>query len=133
MGTIGQALATDQSSTYSEQILEMFGDLTDLRREFEAFRRRTDAEVSALRVRVDADKSRAEELFEEVSAARGDAVGQYRESVTRALADGEAQWASDVDRQTRALRGEFDDFKFGVNAKLRELWDSVKTVGRHFA
>jgi hypothetical protein len=38
-----------------------------------------------------------------------------------------------VDKQARALRAEFDDYKFGVNAKLLELWDSVKTVGRQFA
>jgi hypothetical protein len=38
-----------------------------------------------------------------------------------------------VDAQTRALQAGFDDYKFGVSAKLRELWDSVKTVGRQFA
>ena len=127
-----QAMA-DQTSTYSAQMLDMFGDLKELRREFEAFKRRTEEEMRALRATVESNKSKAEELFHEVRTQRGEAVGRYREEVTQCLADEEKQWHMDVDKQTRALRSEFDDYKFGVNAKLLELWDSVKTVGRQFA
>jgi len=82
---------------------------------------------------VEANKGKAEVLFTEVSAQRGEAVGRYRELVSQELEDGEARWRGDVDAQTRALQAGFDDYKFGVSAKLRELWDSVKTVGRQFA
>ena len=43
-----QAMA-DQSTVYSAQILDMFGDLKELRREFEAFRKHTEGEMKTLR------------------------------------------------------------------------------------
>ena len=120
-----QALA-DQSATYSAQLLDMFSDLKELRREFDAFRRRTEKEMTTLRATVEANKGKAESLFEEVSAQRSEAVGKYRAHVTQKLEDEERQWHMDVDKQTRALRAEFEDYKFGINAKLHELLDNLK-------
>ena len=67
-----------------------------------------------------------------VTEARGDAVGAYKEHVTRALEDEEKQWQIDVDKATRRLRAEFDDYKFVVNEKMREVWDAVRVAGRRF-
>jgi frataxin-like iron-binding protein CyaY len=52
--------------------------------------------------------------------------------VTRALEDEEKQWQVDVDKATRRLRAEFDDYKFAVNEKMREVWDAVRVAGRRF-
>tara|TARA_A100001037_G_scaffold205474_1_gene183791 strand:- start:52 stop:168 length:117 start_codon:yes stop_codon:yes gene_type:complete len=37
-----------------------------------------------------------------------------------------------VDKATRRLRAEFDDYKFVVNEKMREVWDAVRVAGRRF-
>ena len=58
------------------------------------------------------------------------ALGKYEKTVDRALEDEERRWRADVDRQTRALRGEFEDYKFGVEAKMRELWEAMRSAGR---
>jgi hypothetical protein len=44
---------------------------------------------------VEVNKGAAEELFVEVSAQRGEAVGAYRTRVTQALEDEEKQWHMD--------------------------------------
>ena len=82
---------------------------------------------------VDANKDKAVALFEDVSERREVALGKYEKTVDRALEDEERRWRADVDRQTRALRGEFEEYKFGVEAKMRELWEAMRSAGRRFA
>ena len=88
--------------------------------------------MRALRKDVDSNRVKAEALFSEVTEERGDAVGAYKEHVNRALEDEEKQWQIDVDKATRRLRAEFDDYKFVVNEKMREVWDAVRVAGRRF-
>jgi hypothetical protein len=122
----------DQSSTYSGQLLDMFTDISELRNDFERFKTRCEDDMRALRKDVDSNRVKAEALFSEVTEERGDAVGAYKEHVTRALEDEEKQWQIDVDKATRRLRAEFDDYKFVVNEKMREVWDAVRVAGRRF-
>lgn len=122
----------DQSSTYSGQLLDMFTDISELRNDFERFKTRCEDDMRALRKDVDSNRVKAEALFSEVTEERGDAVGAYKEHVNRALEDEEKQWQIDVDKATRRLRAEFDDYKFVVNEKMREVWDAVRVAGRRF-
>ena len=122
----------DQSSTYGGQLLDMFGDVSELRNDFERFKTRCEEDMRSLRKDVDSNRGEAEHLFSEVTEERGDAVGAYKEHVTRALEDEEKQWQVDVDKATRRLRAEFDDYKFAVNEKMREVWDAVRVAGRRF-
>ena len=130
--TLKRAMA-DQTATYGAQLLETFNDARDLRLAFDAFRTKTERELSELRAAVDANKDKAVALFEDVSERREVALGKYEKTVDRALEDEERRWRADVDRQTRALRGEFEDYKFGVEAKMRELWEAMRSAGRRFA
>jgi TNF receptor-associated factor 4 len=127
--TLRRAMA-DQSETYSAQLLEIYDEIRELRIDFDAFRGKTEGELGKMRDIVENGKKEASKLFEEVANTREDAVGKYDEVVTRALEDEEHRWRTDVDLQTRALRAEFEDYKFGVNAKMRELWDAMRVAGR---
>ena len=119
-------------TTFSDQLLVMFTEVKELRGDFERFRGRTESELGALRGTVEENKARAVELFARVSAERGNAVGRYEKEVRASAEDEETRWNMDVDKQTRALRAEFEDYKSGVNAQLNALWDDVRRLGRRF-
>jgi TNF receptor-associated factor 4 len=126
------AAITDLSQTTSGRMLELFDDIRDLRREFEAFKSVSETQIATLRIAVDAQADKAVSLFAQVSAQRDDAIGAHHALVTKVLEEEKHVWRADIDTQARVLREDLEGYKLGVNAKMRDAWDALRAAGRRF-
>lgn len=130
--TVLRAAMDDQAKTYSAKLLEMFEEFKVLRKEFEEFRDEQEATLKALGERVDREVASCGERVEATRREVARIVADQHDAITTGLADVAEERLKLVKAEAQRLQNDVDDHRWASNAKMRNLWEHVQSIGKGY-